>query len=141
MTWPKLEQDLIRDEGLELNPYKDSVGKLTIGVGRNLSDNGISEDEAIAMLRTDIARATTDAKSLFRNFDSLSEVRQRVLVNMAFNMGRKRLSSFRKMREAVESGRYQQAATEMVDSRWYKQVGIRAVRLEYMMRTGEENAT
>jgi lysozyme len=133
-------EDLVRDEGLRLKPYKDSVGKLTIGIGRNLEDVGISKQEAEDLLANDIDKAIEDAKTLVGDdfFNALGDVRQRVLVNMAFNLGRSRLRRFRRMLAAIRAGKFSNAADEMVSSRWYQQVGIRAARLELMMRTGED---
>ena len=133
----ELREQLIRHEGLELKPYKDTVGKLTIGVGRNLSDVGISRAEAMALLDTDIRKALDDAGALVSNFEELNDARQHVLADMAFNLGRSRLGKFRLMIAAVEAGNFGTAADEMVNSRWYLQVGARSARLELMMRTGE----
>lgn len=128
-----------RDERGRHIPYKDTVGKWTIGWGRNITDNGISQDEAILMINNDIQKALADARSLIKNFDLLDDVRQEVLVDMAFNLGRNRLSKFRLMRAAVQRDDFEGAADQMVDSKWYKQVGIRGVNLEAMMRTGESD--
>lgn len=136
----KIIEQIIRHEGLHLKPYRDSVGKLTIGAGRNLNDKGISEEEAIAMLMHDVSDAKSDAAALVDNFHELDEVRQRVLIDMAFNLGRAGLATFRRMIEAVRNKRFEQAAAEIVDSRWYRQVGVRGMRLEYMMRTGKDDA-
>src|SRR5438105_4864784 len=87
MNLDALRKELIRDEALRLKPYKDTVGKLTIGVGRNLDDKGISEAEAAVLLENDIAEhvALLDAKlSWWRKLD---EARQNALANMCFNMG------------------------------------------------------
>ena len=133
----------MKHEGEEKNdagrhmPYKDTVGKWTIGWGRNISDNGISEKEALAMLDNDIENAVDDARALFDNFDGLDNTRQHVLIDMSFNMGQKRLGGFRRMIAAVQAKDFTRAADEMVSSRWYLQTGTRAARLELMMRTGE----
>ncbi len=131
-----LRAQLVKHEGLRLKPYKDTVGKWTIGVGRNLSDVGISEAEASYLLDNDIRKAVDDASTLVENFETLNDTRQHVLIDMAFNLGRSRLSRFRLMLAAVEAGDFKQAADEMVNSRWYLQVGPRSARLELMMRTG-----
>jgi len=131
-----LRAQLVKHEGLRLKPYKDTVGKWTIGVGRNLSDVGISEAEASYLLDNDIRKAVDDASTLVENFETLNDTRQHVLIDMAFNLGRSRLSKFRLMLAAVEAGDFKKAADEMVNSRWYLQVGPRSARLELMMRTG-----
>ena len=130
---------LVVDEGLRLKPYRDTVGKLTIGVGRNLDDVGISEDEAFYKLENDIQKAIQDATDIFGTsvWLSLDEIRQAVIIDMLFNLGKPRFLTFRKFIQAVKEGDFEKAAKEMFDSRWAKQVKDRAERLAYMMRTGE----
>lgn len=132
----KLERELIRDEGLRLKPYYDSVGKLTIGVGRNLDDNGISESEALIMLRNDIANSQQELErfSWFRQLDSR---RKDAILNMHFNLGLPRLLSFKKMIAALEQGEWDKAADEALNSLWAEQVGERAVRISSIIRYGE----
>jgi lysozyme len=131
-----LRAQLVIDEGLRLKPYKDTVGKLTIGIGRNLDDRGITKDEAYVMLENDITQAEFDASVLFPSFARLSDNRKAVLVNMAFNLGRDRLAGFHRLREAVEAGAWEQAAISMSESKWAKQVGNRAIRLIKQMKEG-----
>lgn len=138
MNGETLINELIRDEGLRLKPYTDSVGKLTIGVGRNLTDVGISQEEATYLLHTDVARTITDLDRSIPWWDSLDGVRARVLVNMAFNMGVLGLLTFTNTLNMIHAGRYGDAADEMLASLWAKQVGPRALRLAEMMRTGQE---
>lgn len=127
---------LIRDEGLRLKPYRDSVGKLTIGIGRNLDDVGITQDEAGYLLHSDLERV---GKQIHENLpwaSQLSPERASVLGNMCFNMGIAGLLQFKKFLTALRLGDYDQAATEMLDSKWAKQVGTRATRLAEQIRTG-----
>jgi len=124
-------------EGVRLKPYVDTVGKTTIGVGRNLTDNGITAAEADAMLAYDISVARTALASGFRAFQALDDVRQAVLTDMCFNMGWPRLSAFKNTLSLIEHARYNDAAAAMLDSLWAKQVGNRAVQLAQMMRTGK----
>lgn len=124
------------DEGVRFKPYRDSVGKLTVGVGRNLDDVGLRPHEVSYLLENDIDQAEKDARSLFTNFDELSEARQAVVVNMAFNLGWTRLAGFVRFRQAVEAKDFDRASREMLDSHWAQQVGNRAVRLAKMMREG-----
>ena len=131
----KLHSELIYDEGISLKPYRDSVGKLTIGVGRNLDDKGISDDEAMYLLDNDINEALRDART-FVWFDDLTDARQRVVVNMIFNLGLTRFSNFKKTIHHIAAGEYDKAAVEMLDSRWARQVGSRAKRLAKMMKEG-----
>ena len=134
MNLEKLTEQLIFHEGIRLKPYPDSVGKLTIGVGRNLSDVGISKTEALYLLSHDISNAITDCRNLFEKFDYIPEVKQLVIADMMFNMGINRLKKFKRFRKAIESGNWNMAAEEMKNSKWFSQVGSRAVRLYEMMR-------
>ena len=127
---------LIIDEDKRNKPYRDTVGKLTIGVGRNLDDKGLSDGEIALMLEHDINDAERDARALVPNFDALSDARKAVLVNMAFNLGRNRLAAFVRMLSAVRSEQYDAAARHMLDSLWARQVGDRAKRLDDLMRIG-----
>lgn len=132
----RIERDLIRDEGMRLMPYQDTVGKWTIGVGRNLTDRGISEREAMHLLRNDILIAESEVSGL-ACYRKTNEARRAVLVNMAFNLGITRLLGFRNMISALNEGDYDRASDEMLDSRWASQVGDRARRLSEQMRRGE----
>ncbi len=133
----KLEDTLIRHEGLRLKPYRDTVGKLTIGVGRNLDDVGITEDEAMYMLHTDIGRVRVQLAGSFVWYPGLNSVRKDVLINMVFNLGLGRFKRFRRLIAAIEICRWDQAAKEMLDSKWAKQVGRRAIELARIMRDGK----
>lgn len=124
------------DEAVRAKPYKDTVGKLTIGVGRNLDDVGLRPDEIDYLLDNDVRVAEGDARTLFTNFPTLSDNRKAVLVNMSFNLGRERLAQFHMFRQAVLAEDFSKAADEMLDSAWAKQVGLRAARLSKMMREG-----
>jgi len=129
----RLKADLERDEGLRLMPYKDTVGKLTIGIGRNLTDNGISKEEAYYMLENDVWATVNACKSIFTWFDALTEDRQVAMANMVFNMGMHAFLGFRKMIAALKAGDYETASKEMLDSKWARQVGGRAKRLADLM--------
>ena len=141
MNIQKLSEMLEQEEGLKLKPYTDSVGKLTIGYGRNLDDTGISETEARFMLGNDIARAALLLDKNIPWWKLLDEPRQAVLCDMTFNMGfgdgRHGLSTFPRFLEAVRSGNYALAAKEGLDSHWAGQVGQRAVKLMKIMETGQ----
>lgn len=132
-----LRDQVKHDEGLRLKPYTDTVGKLSIGYGRNLTDNGISGAEASAMLEHDLETTVAELTLAFPFVLSLEPVRQIVLGNMAFNMGVPRLKGFRKMWAALRAGDFETAALEMMDSKWSRDVGPRATRLAEMMRRGE----
>jgi lysozyme len=131
-----LQAELIRDEGLRLKPYLDTAGKWTIGVGRNLSDRGITRNEALILLDNDILVASADLNRNIAWWRDLSSGRRRALLNMAFNMGWARLSGFQTMLGALQSGAYEIAADEAIDSVWARQVGDRAVRIGDLIRRG-----
>lgn len=131
----QLARDLERDEGLRLKPYLDSVGKLTIGIGRNLDDNGITEAEARLMLDHDADVSLADLDRNAAWWRSMPEPAQRGLANMAFNMGWPTLSGFRNMLAALEQGEYARAADEALDSRWARQVGPRSERIAELYRS------
>lgn len=136
MDTGQLAIELTRDEGLRLKPYRDSVGKLTIGIGRNLDDVGISEEEAEHLLLNDIQEVVLDLDRALPWWRTLDEVRQRVLANMAFNLGIVKLMKFPNTLRFIKDAQYEAAAEAMAASLWHRQVGPRAVRLEQMMRTG-----
>lgn len=131
----KLKKDLISAEGLKLKAYKDTMGKTTIGVGRNLDDVGITEEEAFFLLNNDIRRLENELSSI-ENFPGLSEIRQGIIAEMAFNLGLKNLMKFRRMWKAIYNQDWDAASAEMLSSLWAQQVGKRAIRLATRMRTG-----
>ena len=134
----RLRAQLIRHEGRKLKPYPDPLHPelITIGVGRNLTANGISADECDLMLENDVA-ARYEALNAYPWFTALDEVRQAALVDMAF-MGVAKLLGFRRMIAALTLGNWEQAALEMHDSNWAKQVQPERVQhLQAQMRTGQ----
>ena len=133
----KIEEQLIRDEGLRLKPYFDTVGKLTIGIGRNLDDKGISEEEAKTLLKNDIKECEVQVLNALSWAFTMNLPRYAVLLNMCFNLGINGLLQFKNALAAMESEQWEKAATEMLDSKWAAQVGDRAVRLSKQMTTGE----
>lgn len=132
----KLTEMLVDHEGMRRKPYRCTAGKLTIGVGRNLDDRGISPDEAMYMLANDIKDARRELSAAFPWFDKLDEVRQAVLIDMCVNLGLSRLQGFRNTLALIGVGKYEAAAQEMLNSKWAEQVGRRAQRLSRMMATG-----
>ena len=131
-----LAKQLMEHEGIRLKPYRDTVGKLTIGVGRNLDDVGISMAEAMLLLQNDIQTVRL-ILSGFEWYPKLDKVRQDVVTDMCFNLGPSGFALFTKMLDALKAGDYDTAAAEMLRSKWAGQVKGRAVRLAKMMRTGE----
>ena len=135
-----LKRQLVEHEGRRRFPYTDTVGKLTIGVGRNLTDVGLSDTEIDACLDNDVARTQADLDRVLPWWSAMSEVRQRVLCDMCFNLGITRLRKFVRTLAAMEAGDYNLAAKGMLASKWVGQVGKRADRLARMMSTGEDVA-
>ena len=143
--------ELKRDEGNRLQIYDDATGLAikpgttvkghpTIGIGRALDVRGISQDEADLMLANDIAAFTLGLQQAYTWFSGLDDVRQRVLVNMAFNMGLAGLGQFHDTLRYIEERRWQLAADAMRESHWSTQTGERAARLCDAMATGEAQA-
>lgn len=129
-------EQLKRDEGSRNFPYEDTVGKMTIGVGRNLTDVGLSDDEIDTLLRNDVQRAYDSLMRGFPWFASIDPVRQGALINMCFNLGFARLSGFHLFIDNLKDENWDSASVEMLDSLWAKQVGARALRLAEQIRTG-----
>lgn len=136
MPIQSLIDQLRRDEGVRLHPYTDTIGKLTIGVGRNLTDVGISQDEADLMLANDIKSAESSLVSTLPWVDGLDVVRKAALVNMTFNLGIGSLSKFVNFLNFMRHGDYKTASQEMLHSTWAKQVGPRAQRLSIQIESG-----
>lgn len=132
-----LIEQLKRHEGLRLKPYKCTADKLTIGVGRNLEDVGISEEEAEMLLQNDIQRATVQIQKEFPWTTELDEVRFAALINFTFNVGIGTVGKFVNAMALLRDGSYDMAADEFLNSRWAKQVGQRAVDVTDQIRTGE----
>ena len=132
----KMIEQLVDHEGLELHPYEDSLGILTIGVGRNLEERGISEDEAFYLLGNDIEIIWDELIKQHPIVEDLDDQRQMILLDMAFNMGVPRLGKFKKMWAAIEDGDMIEASKQALDSRWAYQVGRRAERLAERLTSG-----
>lgn len=122
------------NEKVKLKPYRCTSDKLTIGIGRNIEDNGISLDESIFMAENDIVSAIKELNYSFEWFKESHETVKYVLVDMLFNMGLPKLKGFKKTLNLLKNKRYESAADEMLDSKWASQVGDRAVRLSEALR-------
>lgn len=140
MDRQRLFAQLRLHEGVEHKPYQCTAGYLTIGVGRNIEERGLSDDEIDYILNNDVNIATDELVDTFDWYADLSDVRQRVVVDMVFNLGMPRFKQFQNMISAIEAGDWSEAAAQMMDSRWAKQVGARAERLRDMMETGEDSS-
>lgn len=135
--------ELKRDEDEADKAYDDKtgkppvlVGKLTIGIGRNLTDVGLSPDEILYLWRNDLARVRADLDRNAAWWRRLDPVRARALQNMCFNLGWPRLAGFKKALAAMQAGDWSAASAEMLNSKWASDVGDRAKRLARMVRTG-----
>ena len=145
MNFQRLEVQIMNDEGFSAKPYLDTVDVPTIGYGSThilgtpvtMTQETISPAVARGLLRSELYGACVDAQGLCSVFDSLSDVRQEVLANMAYTLGKTRLSGFTKFLNALDMQDYSAAAVEMLDSKWAKQVKGRANRLADAMRTGQ----
>ena len=140
----QIKEDLIKHEGYKQEIYLCSESIPTFGIGHAIKESDIEytwpvgtfiEKERIDnAFEEDFNTACTDAAALTLEFANLPGAAKRVLVNMAFNLGRNRLGRFKKMLRAVNEGNFKKAADEMVDSKWYNQVGNRSIELENWMR-------
>jgi len=139
MNIEQLREELKEDEGCKYEIYLDHLGLPTHGIGHLITEwdeeyekpvgTPVSEDRVNNCFQTDVHGTVEECKKLFDNFDDLPEDVQLILCNMMFNMGRPRLSKFKKMNEAIANEDWLEAATQMEDSRWHKQVTNRANRL------------
>jgi lysozyme len=139
MNIAQLREQLKIDEGVKYEIYKDHLGYDTFGIGHLVvkedSEFGkpvgtkVSEDRVNEVFEKDVQKMIKEAKILFPNFDNLPEEAQQVIVNMTFNMGRPRLSNFKKFISYINESKWEEASKEMLNSAWAKQVGKRAQRL------------
>ncbi|MDA8747903.1 glycoside hydrolase family protein [Litoreibacter sp.] len=133
----KLIETLRRHEGVKNTLYKCTSDKWTIGVGRNLEDVGLSEEEIDMLLLNDIKRTKELMDDYIPWHNDLDEVRQEALINFVFNVGIGTTMKFKNAMAALEAHDYDTAAIEMLDSNWAKQVGSRAEEVTQMIKTGE----
>jgi len=135
-----LQQMLIQQEGTgprkgpRFLPYLDTVGKVTIGYGRNLDDKGISPETALSFFNEDIADAIEDVRHVCSIYDALSRPRQLVMVSLAFNLGRIRLGKFVRFLGALHREAWDEAADELLDSAAATQAPVRYQHLAAMLR-------
>ena len=147
MNIDQLRDTLKIDEGVKYEIYNDHLGYPTFGIGHLVVESDeehgkpvgtpVSEDRVNSVFEKDVAIMIDEAKKIFPNLDELPEEAQQVIVNMTFNMGRPRLSQFKKFIAGVNAGDWNKAAVEMMDSRWAKQVGRRADNLAKAMENGD----
>ena len=144
MNVEKLREQLKIDEGCVYEIYNDHLGYPTFWIGHLVREsdpeNGsplgteVSEDRVIEAFDADVEIVLSDCSTLYPDFEDLPEEAQQIIANMMFNLGRPRLSKFVGMKRGVDVKDWNSAADEMVDSRWYRQVGARADRLVNRMR-------
>lgn len=143
----KLRAQLTKHEGFRPTVYDDATGrpvsigsqirgKLTVGVGRNLEDKGLSEDEINYLLDNDITDCIQAAQQ-FPWFSGLDPVRQAVVTELVFNLGLKRFKSFKKFIGFMGEHRWVHAAAELRNSLWASQVKGRADTIIKQVITGE----
>ena len=127
---------IAKNEGLKLKPYLCPAGKLTIGYGHNLDDNGIPQFIADELLKYDMQKAHDDLVSIFKYplDDLITDNRYAALLDMMFNLGKPTFLEFKKMITAIKQGDWSKAADELKDSAYYKQVGNRAKVNENILR-------
>jgi lysozyme len=138
-TREKLRAQLMEDEGFVPHAYLDSLGYLTIGHGICIDERkggGITVNESALLAGNRIGNAIRALQVRCAWFDGLDDVRQAVIVQMAYNLGAGGVAGFRQMIAALERRDYATAAVEMLSSRWSEQVGPRATRLATMMASG-----
>ena len=148
----RIKAQLVRHEGLRLKPYRCTAGKLTIGIGRNLDDCGISQSEAYIMLINDIMNCEKQLQQKIPDiYNGLDEVRKSVLLNMCISIPQSRfaplrepcylgingLLGFKNTLAFVKAGDWERAANGMLASKWAKQFGRRAIELSELMRKGK----
>ena len=138
MNYDILLEQLKDFEGLELKAYQCTAGKTTIGLGRNLDDYGITEEEAYYLAKNNIYELEDELDRAIPWWTQLDDARQRALINLAYNVGTTTLLKFKKTLQYLEEGSYEEAAEEVLDSRWAKQVGRRAIFISNVFLTGEE---
>lgn len=135
----KLKTLLIEHEGMELFPYEDTTGNLTIGVGRNLKANGIRASEAMAMLNNDIEFFSDALPKSLPFFNELDEARKIALIDMCFNLGLNGFLQFKNMLGAIQHKDWEMASYHIIKSKAYTQAPRRYKRLANIMRTGVLN--
>jgi len=137
----KLIEMIKRHEGVKSKVYLCSAGYETIGVGRNISESGLglSDDEIDYLLDNDIKRVQEELQDTYFWFDELNDARQDAMVDICFNLGLTKLRGFTNALTAMSREQFDVAADEFMDSKWAKQVGMRAIRVTEMIRSGEYN--
>lgn len=133
----RLTEQLKTHEGFRGEPYKDSVGKITIAFGRNLDDQPLTKREGEYLLYSSLLKIYDELVSTKPVVKHLEGARLVAIVDMAYNLGVPKLCGFKRMWSAIERGDWPDAADEAMDSRWSIQVGQRALKIANMLHTGQ----
>ena len=136
-TKAKLCEIIERHEGFRQYVYRCPAGKWTVGIGRNLEDNGIDHDEAIMLLDSDLTKIESELLREWPQYMDLNPARQCVVFSMCFQMGVAGFMQFVSMRRHMEAAEYSDAAEHMIESLWHRQTPQRCEELAVMMATGE----
>ena len=144
MNIDKLREEIKHDEGCVYEIYRDHLGLPTFGIGHLITEwdkeyeqpigTPVSEERVNNCFKVDIEGTISECRKLFNNFDELPEEVQHIVANMMFNLGRPRFSKFIKFKAALDNKDWNEAAIQMKDSKWYKQVTNRAERLIERMK-------
>lgn len=139
----KLKEQLKIDEGVKYEIYEDHLGYATFGIGHLITDadeeygwpigTKVSEDRVNEVFKTDVQKFINETQKVFPDLINKPDNIQIVLINMCFNLGAPRLSKFKKFITAINDEQWIEAAVEMMDSRWARQVGPRAERLKQIV--------
>ena len=135
----ELTAHLIEFEGLRLKPYHCTSGKLSIGIGRNLDDRGITEDEAMILLANDIKIVQKELLERWPWINELPPRAQMVMMDLGFNMGVPAISNFQNMLRDLQDGNWEGAAVNLLDSRYAQQVGRRAIYNAHLLETADDH--
>jgi lysozyme len=140
----QIKEDLVRHEGYVTEIYLCSEGYPTFGIGHMVTEQDmeyswpvgtpVTDERILQVFHDDCKVAVEDAELIVDDLYDHPDSVIRVLVNMVFNLGRPRLSKFKRTLEAVNNKEYLMAANEMIDSKWYKQVGRRGAELVDIMK-------
>ena len=143
MNLEQLQIELAADEGCKLEIYLDHLGYPTVGIGHLITEDDelygfevgseVSQEHVDELFHEDIQRTVRDCELLYSDFNDLPEEAQLIIANMCFQLGRPRLTGFKKMKAAVDSRDWREASRQMLDSKWAKQTPNRASRLSHRM--------
>ena len=139
MDIERLKEEIKADEGYKNEIYLDHLSLPTLGVGHLIKETDpefglevgtqIDDERVNELFEQDLNITLDECTLLYDDFYVLPEEVQLIIANMMFNLGRPRLSRFHKMKKAIDDRDWQEASNQMKDSKWYRQVTLRAERL------------